>query len=159
MLYRNCSALPRRSGIPARSVVLDERRRYGLDMKRSRKLALALLASAGALALVVPRAPADENLDPLIVAADTHKLVLENPFVRVIEAKVPPGKLEAKHRHPHGLTVYLANYTIEQKTFPDGKVTKHERKFGSVVWGEPVVHEIENIGQTPSHAIRIELKH
>ena len=99
------------------------------------------------------------KLDPLIVAGDTHKLVLENAFVRVIESKVPAGKLEAKHKHPHGLTVYLANYKIEQKTFPDGKVTQHERKLGMVNWSESVVHEVRNIGKTPSHAIRIELKH
>ncbi len=127
-------------------------------MKRS-TFAGALLAGVGALALIVPRAPAEENLDPLIVAADTHKLVLENAFVRVIEAKVPAGKLEAKHKHPHGLTVYLANYTVEQKTFPDGKLTRHERKLGTVSWSEPLVHEIRNVGKTPSHAIRIELKH
>jgi hypothetical protein len=128
-------------------------------MTKTRTLTLALLAGVGAVGLIVSRAPAEENLDPLIVAADTHKLILDNPFVRVIEAKVPAGNVEARHKHPHGLTVYLANYTIEQKTLPDGKVTKHERKFGTVAWSEPVVHEIKNIGKTPSHAIRIELKH
>ena len=128
-------------------------------MKTRSTFALALLAGVGVLALMVSTAPAEENLDPLIVAADTHKLVLENAFVRVIESKVPAGKLEPKHKHPHGLTVYLANYTIEQKTFPDGKVTQHERKLGMVNWSESVVHEVRNIGKTPSHAIRIELKH
>jgi hypothetical protein len=85
--------------------------------------------------------------------------VFENSFVRVIEAKVPAGKAEPKHRHPHGLTVYLADYSIEQKTFPDGTLTSHERKFGSVVWGEAVVHEVRNTSKAQSHAIRIELKH
>ena len=28
---------------------------------------------------------------------------------------------EPKHSHPHGLTVYLANFESEVKTFPDGK--------------------------------------
>lgn len=128
-------------------------------MKRRYAYALALLAASAAAVSFVGPAPAEEDLDPLKVAGDTHKLVLENAFVRVIEAKVPPGKLEAKHRHPHGLTVYLANYTVEQKTFPDGKVTRHERKVGEVSWGEPVIHEITNVSKTPSHAIRIELKH
>jgi hypothetical protein len=128
-------------------------------MRKILVCSLAFLASVVAVGLLTTQAPAGEELDPLKVAGDTHKLVLENAFVRVIEAKVPPGKSEAKHSHPHGLTVYLANYGIEQKTFPDGKVTKHERKFGTVAWSEAVVHEVKNIGTTPSHAIRIELKH
>lgn len=128
-------------------------------MKRKFAYALLLLAASGVAASFLTPAPAAEDLDPLKVAGDTHKLILENAFVRVIEAKVPAGKLEAKHSHPHGLTIYLADYSIEQKTFPDGKVTKHDRKFGSVVWGEPVVHEIRNTSKNTSHAIRIELKH
>jgi hypothetical protein len=115
-------------------------------------------AVAGSLALLFP-APPQEELDPLKVAADTHKLLLENRFLRVIEARVPAGKLEPKHRHPKGLTVYLANYTIEQRSFPDGKVSRSERKFGTVTWSEDVVHEVRNVGQTDSHAIRIELKY
>jgi hypothetical protein len=35
-----------------------------------------------------------QDLDPLNVAADTHKLVFENRFVRVLEVHVPPGKTE-----------------------------------------------------------------
>lgn len=126
-------------------------RRYGYG--------LLLLAASGVAASFITSAPAAEELDPLKVAGDTHKLILENAFVRVIDAQVPPGKLEAKHSHPHGLTIHLADYSVETKTFPDGKVTKHDRKFGSVVWGEALVHEVRNVGKTPSHAIRIELKY
>ena len=78
----------------------------------------------------VPVAAPQEELDPVKIASETHKLVMENQFLRVIEAKVPPGGIEPKHRHPKGVPVYLANYSIEQKTFPDGKVTRSERKFG-----------------------------
>lgn len=128
-------------------------------MRKLLVCSLAFCASVAAVGLLTTRAPAGEDLDPLKVTADTHKLVFENSFVRVIEAKVPAGQQEPKHSHPHGLTVYLANYTIEQKKFPDGKVTKHERKFGTVAWSEAIVHEVKNISATPSHAIRIELKH
>ena len=103
-------------------------------------------------------ATSQDALDPLEVAPETHKLVFENALVRVIEARVPPGSLEPKHSHPRGLTVHLADYDVEYKTFPDGKVTKVHRSFGSVNWSEAVVHEVRNVSQTPSHAIRIELK-
>jgi hypothetical protein len=128
-------------------------------MRKILVCSLAFSAIVVAVGLLTTQAPAGEELDSLKVAADTHKLVLENALVRVIQSKVPAGKAEPKHAHPHGLTVYLADYSIEQKTFPEGKVTKHERKFGTVAWSEAVVHEVKNIGTTPSHAIRIELKH
>ena len=108
--------------------------------------------------MVAPRATSQEELDPVKVAAETHKLLFENQFVRVIQAKVPPGSVEPKHRHPRGVTVYLADYSIDQKTLPDGKVTRADRKFGTVTWSEAIVHEVRNTGQTASHAIRIELK-
>jgi hypothetical protein len=128
-------------------------------MRRTLAYTSAISACVGAVWLYTSHAPAGEDLDPLKVASDTHKLVFENSFVRVIEAKVPAGRAEPKHSHPHGLTVYLANYTIEQKTFPDGKVSRSERKLGTVNWSEALVHEVKNVGTTPSHAIRIELKH
>jgi hypothetical protein len=127
-------------------------------MIKYRFIAIALAAAAAALFVFQPDAASEEELDPLKVAGDTHKLVFENKFVRVIQAQVPAGQLEPKHRHPHGLTVYLKDYTIEQKTFPDGKVTRGERKFGTVAWSEPIVHEVKNVSQVTSHAIRIELK-
>lgn len=97
-------------------------------------------------------------LDPLKVCPDTHKLLFENAVLRVIEAKVPAGSAEAKHSHPRGITVYLADYDVETKTIPENKVTQAQRKFGAVSWSEAVVHEVKNTGKTDSHAIRIELK-
>jgi hypothetical protein len=120
-----------------------------------------ILASLGVILTLTVYSLSDsnrENLDPLKVAPETHKLVFENAFVRVIEAKVLAGGVEPRHRHPHGLTVYLADFDSEIRTFPDAKVIKTRRRLGSVVWSEAIVHEVRNIGTTPSHALRIELK-
>lgn len=117
----------------------------------------ALLLAAALTPRLFSRPPAEE-LDPLKVASDTHKLLFENSFLRVIEAKVPVGSREPKHRHPRSLTIYMADYDIEQKSFPDGKLSRGHRSFGTVSWSEPTVHEITNVGKTKSHAIRVELK-
>lgn len=98
------------------------------------------------------------DLDPVKVAADSHKLLFENQYVRVIEAKVPPGKLETKHRHPRGVTIFLGDYDVQVRTFPDGKSSTAHRKFGTALWSEPTVHEVRNIGKTPIYAVRVELK-
>ncbi len=111
-----------------------------------------------AVGFLVGASSAQEELDSLKVCADTQKLILENPFVRVIDDRIPVGVTEPKHRHARGITIALSDYDIEQKTYPQGSTSRSHRRFGEVNWGEPVVHEVHNVGQTPSHAIRIELK-
>jgi hypothetical protein len=127
-------------------------------MKRYRRLALivtGVLLVSGATAGLTQ---VSDQLDPLEVCPDTHRLLFQNALVRVIEAKVPVGKIEPRHSHPHGLTVYLADYEVETKTVPDNKAIRSQRKFGTVTWSEAVVHEVRNVGKTAAHAIRIELK-
>jgi quercetin dioxygenase-like cupin family protein len=113
-----------------------------------------VLAAGASLAFTQESTP----LDPLKVCPDTHRLLFQNEYLRVIEAKVPAGKDEPRHSHPHGITVYLADYEVETKTLPDNKVTRSTRRFGTVTWSEAIVHEVKNVGNTASHAIRIELK-
>jgi hypothetical protein len=100
-----------------------------------------------------------EQGDALKIMPDTHKLLFENEFVRVIESKVPAGGSEPRHNHPHGVIVPLADFDAEIKTFPDGKVTRVHRTFGSASWSEATVHEVKIMGNNPSHNIRVELKH
>jgi hypothetical protein len=98
-----------------------------------------------------------EELDPLKVAADSHKLVFENAFVRVLETHVPPGKIEPWHQHGRRVVIYLSDFhtrTTERGHEPQDQL----RKFGLVRWSEPVIHKIENVGQTEGHVISVELK-
>jgi quercetin dioxygenase-like cupin family protein len=117
-------------------------------------LGLGLLA-AGALAL----SPApDDPLDPIRVAGDTHKLAFENTFVRVLDVRLPPGKVEPRHRHPHGMSVYFTDW--EAKVTPDGRPPEvHHRQAGTFAWNEAIVHSVENAGRTEGHILRIELKY
>jgi len=129
-------------------------------MRKRIAVPCALLALAGGVVLFPPPASSQqEELDPVKIAADTHKLVFENQFLRVIQAKVPAGGIEPKHKHPKGVTVYMTDYTIEQRSLPGGNWTRGDRRFGAVTWSDAVVHEVRNIGKTPSHALRIELKY
>ena len=98
-----------------------------------------------------------EELDPLKVAADSHKLVFENQFVRVLETHVPPGKTEPWHRHGRRVVVYLSDFhtrTTERGHEPQDQL----RKFGLVRWSEPIIHQVENIGETEGYVISVELK-
>jgi hypothetical protein len=98
-----------------------------------------------------------EELDPLKVAADSHKLVFENQFVRALETHVPPGKTEPWHRHGRRVVVYLSDF--HTRTTERGHEPKEQlRKFGLVRWSEPIIHQVENIGETEGYVISVELK-
>jgi quercetin dioxygenase-like cupin family protein len=115
--------------------------------------ALAALAVAG-----VARTQSEDPLDPIRVAADTHRVVLDNAFVRVLDVRLPPGKVEPRHRHPHGMSVYFTDWDV--KVTPDGGPPEvRQRKAGTFAWSEAIVHRVENVGKTEGHILRIELKH
>jgi quercetin dioxygenase-like cupin family protein len=97
------------------------------------------------------------QLDPLKVAPDTHKLLFENPYVRVLEVRVPPGKTEPWHEHPRRVVIYLSDFHT-RVTEKGGKPTETLRTRGFVRWTEPTVHQVENIGKTEGHVINVELK-
>ena len=125
-------------------------------MKKKALLAVALAAAvlAGRLAL---SQPAEDPLDPVRVAGDTHRMAFENQFVRVLDVHLPPGKIEPRHRHPHGMSVYFTDW--EAKVTPDGQPAEiHPRKAGTFAWNEAVIHTVQNAGQTEGHILRIELK-
>ena len=101
--------------------------------------------------------PAEDPLDPIRVAGDTHRLAFENAFVRVLDVHLPPGKLEPRHRHPHGMSVYFTDWDV--KVTPDGREPEvRRRQAGTFAWSDAVVHTVQNVGTTEGHVLRIELK-
>ncbi len=127
-------------------------------MKKKVLSALALIAVViAARAARAALSPGDDPLDPVRVAGDTHRLALDNAFVRVLDVHLPPGKVEPRHRHPHGLSVYFTDW--EAKVTPDGAATEvHHRTAGTFAWNEAVIHTVQNAGTTEGHILRIELK-
>lgn len=98
-----------------------------------------------------------QELDPLKVAADTHKLLFENQFVKIIETRVPPGKTEPMHQHGRRVVVYLSDFNT-RVTERGGKPQDNLRKFGLARYSNPIIHKVENIGKTEGHVISVELK-
>ena len=122
----------------------------------------SLLLAVGALvvgtAALARSQSSSDALDPVRVAADTHKVAFENAFVRILDVHVPPGKIEPRHRHPHGLSVYFTDWNV--KVTVDGREPQlNQRKAGTFAWSDAVVHTVENVGKSEGHILRIELKH
>lgn len=120
-----------------------------------------LLLAAAAILIVgtgfARRQSGGDALDPARVASDTHKVALDNAFVRILDVTIPPGKTEPRHRHPHGLSVYFTDW--EAKVTVDGQQPQvNHRKAGTFAWNEAVIHSVENVGKSEGHVLRIELK-
>jgi hypothetical protein len=130
-------------------------------VKKPKKLLFGALAVFAAVLVVGlrPSSAQQEELDALKVCPDTQKLVLENTFVRVIEERLPPGAAQAKHRHPHGLTIAMSSFENDGFSYTDGHATKSVRTLGDVRFAEEIVHSGKNVSSTEQHVIRIELKY
>ncbi|MFI5166993.1 MAG: cupin domain-containing protein [Thermoanaerobaculales bacterium] len=116
---------------------------------------------AGLLALVVvglgfvARAVLAE--DPVKVAPNVYKVILENEHVRVLSVTLKPGEKSPMHSHPANV-VYTLNDSKVRFTMPDGKSVDADLKAGNCIWNEAQTHAGENIGKTTVHALVIELK-
>ena len=125
----------------------------------TRRRLASLSAAAGVLLFAVAGTGAqDEALDPVKVASNTHRIALENAFVRILDVHIPPGSIEPRHRHPHGLSVYFTDWDVEVTV--DGKPPQvAHRTSGTFAWSDAVVHTVRNVGKSEGHVLRIELKH
>lgn len=95
--------------------------------------------------------------DAVETDADKYKILLENDSVRVLAYHDRPGEKTHQHRHPAFVLYAIAPFkrTI---TLPDGKVIVREFKAGEVIWSEAQTHTGENVGQTDTQVIIVELK-
>ena len=121
--------------------------------------ALVLGAAAIVTLFAWPAASQQDDQDVLKVIPENYKILFENTFVRVIEARVPPGTEEKPHRHMRGVSICMTEYTVESRILPDGQWVRSDRKHGTVYWSESSLHILRNVGKTTSHTIRVELKY
>jgi beta-alanine degradation protein BauB len=118
----------------------------------------SLLLGALAVGLLVVVGPgAAPAQDPVVVNAKTIQARLDNPRLRVLEARLQPGDREQMHSHPTSVIYVIAGGKIRNHG-ADGKITESTMETGAVLYREPLTHWAENIGTTPIHLIVVELK-
>ncbi|HPG79149.1 hypothetical protein [Piscinibacter sp.] len=111
------------------------------------RFALALLlAPLGALAQ-----------DAVTTDGDKYTLVLENAQVRVLSYRDLPGQRTHEHRHPAFVAVALAPFQ-RVLHLPDGRLVRREFRAGEVMWSDAQTHIGENVGNTPTEVVLVELK-
>ncbi len=95
--------------------------------------------------------------DAVETDSDKYSVVLENERVRVLRYHDKPGDRTLQHAHPD-YVLYAESSFKRRLTFPDGRKQEVDVKAGSVVWMKGHIHIGENIGDTNTDVIIVELK-
>jgi hypothetical protein len=95
--------------------------------------------------------------DPIHTDGEKYKVRFENDQVRVLEYRDRPGEKTHEHRHP-AFVLYAIGPFKRRLSLPDGRSMVREFRAGDVMWSDSQTHIGENIGETPTHVIMIEMK-
>lgn len=120
-------------------------------MRRGLIASLVLLLGFG-----LGAAWAQKSRDSTIVDSDVHQVVLDNEYVRVLEARAAPGHKSPMHSHPPLLLVSIGSARVKL-TSPDGTQQILDLRPGMVLWRESIEHSWELLAGE-LHVVGVEVK-
>jgi hypothetical protein len=94
--------------------------------------------------------------DPTDTNPEFYRVAFENERVRVLEYLDGPGDRTAPHRHPDSVMVTLSSF--RRRIHAGGQEVSVDLPAGAVRWLGEQEHSGENVGDTPTHSVFIELK-
>jgi hypothetical protein len=108
--------------------------------------------------------PWPRTMDALVAAPASHRVIMENSQVRVLDVVIEPGNREPEHTH-EAASVMIVDEPARIRYY-EGDALRFEspERLESPVgvrvrWMEPEgPHSVENIDECRYHAIRVELK-
>ena len=96
------------------------------------------------------------SLDPVESNPRHYTVAYENDRVRVLEYRDQPGERTTPHRHPDSVMYTLSGF---RRRLVAGDVDREVAlEPGTVIWLPAQEHRGENIGDTPTHVLFVELK-
>jgi quercetin dioxygenase-like cupin family protein len=94
--------------------------------------------------------------DPTITNPDNYTVIMENDQVRVLEYRDAPGAVTTPHDHPDSVMVTLSSF--RRRLHADDRFRDVQIASGGAHWLPAQRHHGENIGDTDTHVIFVELK-
>lgn len=94
--------------------------------------------------------------DPVLTNPGLYRVVMDNDRVRVLEYRDRPGDRTTPHRHPDSVMHTLSSF--RRRLSAGGREIEVEIEAGTTSWLGAQEHSGENIGETETHVIFIELK-
>jgi quercetin dioxygenase-like cupin family protein len=96
------------------------------------------------------------SLDPVVTNPQHYRVIFENERVRVLEYTDKPGDVTTPHRHPDSAMYTLSSF---RRRLVSGEAQREmEMTAGSAGWLPAQEHHGENIGDTDTHVLFVELK-
>ncbi|SFE91679.1 cytoplasmic protein [Blastococcus tunisiensis] len=96
------------------------------------------------------------SLDPVQSNPQHYAVVYENDRVRVLEYTDHPGDATTPHQHPDSVMHTLSAF---RRRLRSGDASRDvDMPAGFTGWLPAQVHSGENIGDTPTHVLFVELK-
>jgi hypothetical protein len=108
--------------------------------------------------------PCPDSLDAVCAAPDSHRILLENGRVRVLEVIIPAGHKEPWHTHRRPSLMLVDESAAIRYFRSEDDFDEHPRAASDggsprLKWlGPEGIHCVENVDTVRYHAIRIELK-
>jgi hypothetical protein len=105
-----------------------------------------------------------DELDAVVAAPNSHRVVFENEHVRVLEVTLAPGVHEPEHTHRWPSVMMTdgrarIRYRIgDEVTFESPDPLPPRENLAGSWMGPEGPHSVENIDSVPMHAIRVEFK-
>ena len=96
------------------------------------------------------------TLDPVETNPEHYAVVYENDRVRVLEYTDQPGDRTTPHAHPDSVMHTLSAF--RRRLHADGAHRDVDMPAGLTGWLPAQQHSGENIGDTPTHVLFVELK-
>jgi hypothetical protein len=95
-------------------------------------------------------------LDPVVTNPDHYRVIFENDRVRVLEYRDRPGDVTTPHRHPDSVMYTLSAF---RRRLVSGDVQREvDLPAGHTGWLPAQEHHGENIGDSETHVVFVELK-
>jgi hypothetical protein len=95
--------------------------------------------------------------DPTVTDPDKYTVVFENEQVRVLEYRDTPGQKTSPHHHPNSVMHTLSAF--RRRLVNDaGESVEVALPVGMTRWLDAQTHSGENIGDSPTHVLFVELK-
>jgi quercetin dioxygenase-like cupin family protein len=95
--------------------------------------------------------------DPISTDPDKYSVVFENDQVRVLEYRDEPGGRTSPHDHPDSVMITLSGFD-RRLVGADGQSRDVTLEPAEVRWLDAQSHSGENIGETSTHVVFVELK-
>jgi len=94
--------------------------------------------------------------DPVTTNPAHYRTIFENEFVRVLEYGDEPGESTTPHVHPNSVMVTLTGFQRRLRT--DEGAREVDIPANQAVWLPAQRHAGDNIGESATHTIFVELK-